>query len=81
MKLTRNLLVILALASFTLAFAGQTEMGAKRHEAVTAETREMKDCGQCKGCTSRVTKTPPHKVRETGPRDQDYYFQDNFDSM
>lgn len=67
MRLTRNAIAILALASFTFAFAGETGKDAKRHEASAAESKEMKDCEQCKGCVKGVKKTPPPKVRDTGP--------------
>ena len=52
MKLTRNTIAILALASFTFAFAEDTGMGAKHHEASAAESQEMKDCESCKGWRS-----------------------------
>jgi hypothetical protein len=73
MKLTRNLFAILALTSFTFAFAEDTGMGAKHQKAPaveskeTAESKEMKGCEQCKSCTKDTKKAPPPKVRETGP--------------
>lgn len=78
MKLTRNLLAILALTSFTFAFAEDTGMGAKHHEASAveskeaAESKEMKGCEQCKSCRMDTKRTPPPKVRETGPVMPDY---------
>ncbi len=78
MNLTRYLLAILAFSSFTFAFAEDTGMGAKHHEAPTvesketAESKEMKSCGQCKGCTKDTKRTPPPRVRETGPVFTDY---------
>ncbi len=78
MKLTRNLLAILALSSFTFAFAEDNVMSAKHHEASsvepkqTAEPKEMKGCEQCKSCTKDTKKTTPPKVRETGPVMPDY---------
>jgi len=72
MRFTRHLLAILALASFTFAFAEDTGKGAKHHEAPAAESKEMKDCGQCKGCTKGAKRTPPPKVRDTGPAVLDY---------
>lgn len=67
MRLTRNAIAILALASFTFAFAGETKMGAMHHETSAAESKEMKDCGQCKGCAMGAQKTPPSKEHETAP--------------
>lgn len=76
MRFTRHLLAILALASFTFAFAEDTEKGAKHHEAPAAESKEMKDCGQCcgqcKGSAKGAKRTPPPKVRDTGPAIPDY---------
>ena len=78
MKLTRNLLAILALSSFTFAFAEDTGMGAKHHEAPAVESKEAaaskdtKGCEQCKSCATSPKKTPPPKVRETGPVMPDY---------
>ena len=67
MRLTRNTIAILALASFAFAFAGETKMGAKHHEAPAAESKEKKDCERCKGCGEGPKKMIAPKVRETGP--------------
>lgn len=78
MRLTRNLLAILALSSFAYAFAEEPGTAAKHHEATASETKgtteskEVKGCEQCKGCTTEAKKTPPPKVRETGPEMKTY---------
>ncbi len=75
MRLARNTIAILALASFTFAFAGETRMRAKHHEAAAseaktmAESKEMKDCEQCSRCVMGTKKMGLPKVRETGPDD------------
>lgn len=67
MRLTRTTIAILALASF--AFAGETKMEAKHHEAPAAEAKEVKNCEPCKCCAMGSKKMVPPKVRETGPDD------------
>ena len=57
MKLTRNLVAILALSSFAFAFAEGPGTGAKHHETA-ASAMEMKDCGQCKSCAMGTEKAP-----------------------
>ena len=78
MRVARYLSAILALSSFTFAFAEDTGMAAKHHETpaveskAKAEPKEMKGCEQCKGCTQDTKRTPPPKVRETGPEMKTY---------
>jgi hypothetical protein len=62
MKLTRNLAVILGLATFTFAFAGEAEMGSMHNGTKAATSQEMKDCGSCKNCAKGDNTTPPPKV-------------------
>ena len=70
MKLTRNVLAILALASF--AFASDVSMDVNHHGAPAAEFKEMKDHGQCKSCSMGANKMTTHKVRDTGPAEKDF---------
>ncbi len=78
MKLAHTLLAILALTSFTFAFAEDNGVSAKHHGASAVESKEateskeMKGCEQCKSCTTSPKRTPPPKVRETGPVMPDY---------
>lgn len=67
MRLTRNTIAILALASVTFAFAGETKMGAMHHETSSSESKDRKDCESCKGCAVDAQKTPPSKEHETAP--------------
>jgi hypothetical protein len=69
MKLTRNVLAILALASF--AFASDVSMDVKHHGAPAAESKEMKNHGQCKSCGMGTDKMATPKVRDTGPAEKD----------
>lgn len=84
MKSTRNVLAILALASFAFAFAQEPGTSAKHPETTaseskgtaeskaTNESKEMQNCGQCKDCTKGGKKMIPPKVRDTGPDMPDY---------
>lgn len=65
MKLTRNLVAILALSSFAFAFAEGQGTGAKHHQTA-ASSMEMKDCGQCANC-SMGTEKAPTKGAEKAP--------------
>jgi hypothetical protein len=73
MKITRNLLAILALTSFAFAFAEDTGKKPMHHETPAAESKETMSCNQCKGCSKEVKRPPSSpKVRETGPVMTDY---------
>ena len=76
MKLTRNLLAILALSSFAFAFAEDTGKKVVHPETPAAESKETKSCNQCNGCSKEGGKTMSSpKVRETGPVPPDYLWR------
>jgi hypothetical protein len=64
MKLTRNVLAILALASF--AFASDVSMDVNHHGAPAAESKATIDCGHCKSRAMGANKMTTPKVRDTG---------------
>lgn len=69
MKLTRNLLAILAITSFTLAFAGDAGKEAKHHEVAAGGAMEKTmgggmQCTSCADCASPTADKTPAKAAE-----------------
>lgn len=84
MKPTRNVLAILALASFAFAFAEEPGAGAKPHEATACASKgttkskgkmiptEVKPPAPCNCCEKSAEKMDSPKDREAEPLYKDY---------